>query len=342
MAKSALIGKIISRNWEWISGRYNSHILRNLDAIQRCRTASLGGHVYACNKCGGRHIRYNSCRNRHCPRCQHTQKERWIASRMSELIDCKYYHVVFTLPNELNELTMAYPRQLYSLLFKCAWKTLEQFGWNGKYVGGQIGATMVLHSWGSTMSYHPHLHCIVPGGGIDLKGKWKQAKGKGKFLFPVKALSKVFRGKYVEGLESFMESEGMELPLDFKSKLYKKDWVVYCKPPFGGPKVMVQYLARYTHSIAISHHRIKGYSSDNKLRISYKDYRHANQQKELHLSVQEFIRRFAMHILPHGFTRIRHYGLMSSRWKTKINPEKKKPKLEWQSLWKAKGLEVDS
>ena len=207
------------------------------------------------------------------------------------------------------------------MLFRCAWRTLDEFGWNQKYLGTQIGTTMVLHTWGSNLSYHPHVHCIVPGGGVTFNNKWKEAKGNGKFLFPVKALSKVFRGKFVNDLKRFLASSGMEYTSELNAQLYAKPWIVYAKRPFGGARGVIKYLARYTHKTAISNHRIIKYDNDS-VTFSYKDYRHNNQQKVMTLDAWEFVRRFVLHLLPKRFTRIRHYGILSSQWKKKLFEQK--------------------
>ena len=285
-------------------------------------------------------MRYNSCRNRHCPVCQNTQKEEWIAAREAQLLPTKYYHVVFTLPHALNELFLAYKAQMYAMLFRCAWCTLDEFGWNNKYLGAQIGTTIVLHTWGSNLSYHPHLHCIVPGGGVTFNGKWKEANGNGKFLFPVKALSLVFRAKFVKELKKFLVASGMEYISDLHAKLYAKPWVVYAKPPFGGAKGVIQYLARYTHKTAITNHRITTYDEDS-VTFRYTDYRHADQVNLMPLSAWEFVRRLTLHILPKRFFRIRHFGILSSHWKNKLFPEVPKQTMSWKQLWDQKGLLID-
>lgn len=335
------IASIITSQWPRLMASCNAYQLRHLDAIRKCRTAALGGHLYVCDQCGHRHHRYHSCRNRHCSQCQHSQKEAWIQARMDQLLPTQYFHVVFTLPHELNELCIAYPAPLFAMLFRCAWQTLDSFGWDHKHLGAQIGATMVLHTWGSNLSYHPHLHCIVPGGGVTIRNKWKHVKSKGKYLFPVKALSKVFRGKFIDEFKSFCSDQGLDNIEQLIQSLYKHDWVVYAKPPFGGANGVIKYLARYTHNIAISHHRIISHD-ERFVRFRYKDYRHANQNKVMTLDSFEFVRRFTMHLLPKGFTRIRHFGILSSQWKHRLFPDQiPKAKLDWKSLWEAKGLNVD-
>jgi hypothetical protein len=262
----------------------NTWQLRTLSAIKRCRTAALGGHIDACDSCGNISISYNSCRNRHCPKCQGEKQEEWIQAREAELLPVPYFHIVFTLPSELNLLAIM---------------------------------ISVLHTWGQNLSLHPHLHCIVPGGGVDAKGHWRKARSKGKFLFPVKAMSVVFRAKYLAELRSRLKEKAPQTLLNI---LYKKAWVVFAKRPFGNPKSVVEYLGRYTHKVAISNHRIKNVD-EKSVTFSYKDYKTGAQVKEMTLSHAEFVRRFAQHILPKGLVRIRHYGILSSTWKRARLPE---------------------
>jgi len=281
--------------------------LRTLRAIKQCRTAALGGHVDACDSCGNISISYNSCRNRHCPKCQGRNREDWIQAREAELLPVPYFHVVFTLPEAINPLALHAPRKMYDLLFEAVWETLRAFG---KNKGVQTGMIAVLHTWGQNLSLHPHLHCIVPGGGIDKDGNWRNIRADGKFLFSVKALSKVFRAKYCDKLKKL-------LPDAYKTisrELWKQSWVVYAKRPFGTPNTVVEYIGRYTHKIAISNHRIR--SVDKKtVTFDYKDYRQKGMKKKMKLSHEEFVRRFAMHILPKRFVKIRHFGFLSSTWK---------------------------
>lgn len=339
MANADSIARIINGQWGQITQKYNSYQIRTLNAIKRCRTSGLGGSLYHCKSCGHLHKRYHSCRNRHCPQCQNTQTQHWIEKQEEKLIHCNYYHVVFTFPHLLNEIFLTYPRSLYAQLMHSAWQTLNGFGWNHKFLGAQIGATMVLHTWGSNLSYHPHVHCIVPAGGITLKGKWKDAKGTNKFLFPVKALSKIFKSKMIEAIQHFMIEEGMELPSHLVNTLYKTPWVVYTKAPFGGAQGVIRYLARYTHKIAITNHRIINFDH-SKVIFSYTDYRHRNQRKVMKLSSSEFIRRFVLHILPKGFCRIRHFGILSACWKRKIFLKHTKAKALPFDLWLKKGLDL--
>lgn len=294
----------------------NSWQSRTLHAIRKCRTVALGGHIDKCDhsSCGVLHMSYNSCRNRHCPKCQGHLREQWITAREEELINVPYFHVVFTLPDHLNKLCMHEPAKVYGILFKAAWQVIKEFSGDPKFIGADTGMVSVLHTWGQNMSLHPHLHCIIPGGGLSKSGKWKASKNKGKYLFPVKAMSKVFRAKFVAGLR-----KELILPDDLGKKLFSKPWVVYCKSPFMGPQQVIEYLGRYTHKIAISNHRILSLNKDL-VNFSVKDYRHGGKKGICTLTEKEFIRRFAMHILPKGFVRIRHYGILSSTSKAKRLP----------------------
>jgi hypothetical protein len=286
--------------------------LRTLSAIRRCRTAALGGHVDACDACGTVHISYNSCRNRHCPKCQGHKREAWMQARRTELLPVPYFHVVFTLPDALDHLALSKPRDIYGMLFDTAWSTLRTFS---KAQGVRMGMIAILHTWGQNLSLHPHLHCIVPGGGIGAHGKWRNIRKDGKFLYPVKALSKVFRAKFCAALrEKGLGSKSLMDPL------FARPWVVYAKRPFGGPKQVIEYLGRYTHKIAISNHRLLCVENQG-VSFSYKDYRQGGQQKIMILPPVEFVRRFAQHILPKGFVRIRHYGILSSCWKPEKLPQ---------------------
>ena len=301
------VADILGRNHQILKDIVgNTWQLRTLNALAICRTSQMGGHIDKCpNKgCGHVQISYNSCRNRHCPKCQGHKREEWIHKRESELINAPYYHMVFTLPSEFNTYALYKPKLLYGLLFKVAWSVIVGFASNPKFMGGQTGMISILHTWGQNLSLHPHLHCIVPGGGLKNQ-KWKPARGKGKYLFPVKAVSQVFRARFMEAARKHLDIDrGMA------RELFSKNWVVYCKRPFFGAPQVVEYLGRYTHKIAISNHRIN--SIDNaSVRFTAKDYRHGGKSHFITLSDREFIRRFSMHILPKGFTRIRHYGILS-------------------------------
>jgi len=284
----------------------NAYVWRTLNAIRHCRTSVLGGHVDRCDACGHKRISYNSCRNRHCPKCQNTQREAWIESRKQDLLPVPYFHVVFTVPDKLNPLFIRFPVQLYNLLFQAVWQTIAQFSLTKLYA--ETGMVAVLHTWGQNLSLHPHLHCVIPGGGLDYKGQWKQvntsANGK-VFLFDVKNLSTVFRGKMMDGLKKIVQSDKKHV-----RELYKTSWVVYAKEPFAGPEQVIEYLGRYTHKVAISNHRLL-YIDLNGVTFRWRDYRD-NKEKIMTLNGVEFLRRFCQHILPKGFVRIRHFGLLSS------------------------------
>src|SRR5690606_36288153 len=265
-----------------------------------------GGHVDGCDKCGHIQISYNSCRNRHCPKCQGHKTIQWIEARETELLPVSYFHVVFTLPDVLNGLAMHQPKIIYDALFKAAWQTIEVF--TGK--GNKAGMISILHTWGQNLSLHPHIHCIIPGGFVNQYGKWKSGKSKGKFLFPVKAMSCVYRAKYV----ALLRAADIEIDQATFDALFEQQWVVYAKRPFVSSSSVVEYLCRYTHKIAISNHRILAID-DHTVTISYKDCRSGGHTKTMTLTHKEFIRRFALHVLPKRFVRIRHYGFLSSTWK---------------------------
>lgn len=290
----------------------NTHQFRHLSAIKKCRTAELGGHVDACDECGAIHISYNSCRNRHCPKCQGHKREEWMQARINELLPVPYFHVVFTLPDTLNPLAMQRPKSVYGLLFASAWETLQTFFAKQGVKGGMI---TILHTWGQNLMLHPHLHCIVPGGGVDKNGRWKNIRSDGKYLFLVKGLSKMFRAKYV----SKLRKESIAT-YSFTQTLFQKEWVVYAKRPFGNTHGVIEYLGRYTHKVAISNHRIQSVD-DEKVTFEYKDYRKSGKKGTMTLTNKEFARRFALHILPSGFVRIRHYGILSGTWKKERLPK---------------------
>jgi len=324
----------------------SNQVLRTLNALQICRTAELGGHVLVCKECGSIENRYNSCRNRHCPKCQQVAKERWIIDRESELLDVPYFHIVFTLPHELNTLAKKHPKQVYDALFRASWQTISTFAKDHKHIGGKTGMTAVLHTWGQQLSLHPHLHCIVPGGGLNQQGKWlfpkkyaHKSKRNIKYLFPKKALSKVFRAKFMAELR-----KKCEIDQKIAKVVMSKEWVVYAKRPFLGPKQVIEYLGRYTHKIAISNHRLVNVES-GKVTFRYKDYKTKEHSKTMTLDAVEFIRRFSLHILPSGFMKMRHYGILASRNKAvDLNKAKEffglekwvKQKISWQTIAKEK------
>jgi len=303
------IATILNKNQDYlINSHFNSWQLRTLFAVGKCRTAALGGRIDACShsECGALHLSYNSCRNRHCPKYQGHKTEAWICKREEELLPVAYYHVVFTLPSELNRLVLHAPKLIYNTLFKTAWATIKGFGENPTFLGAKTGMISILHTWGQNLSLHPHLHCIVPGGGVNKQGHWKWVKKKEKYLYPVKQMSRVFRAKFI----SELRKNGIKEPLLF-DKLFTKEWVVYAKRPFKKSHHVVEYLGRYTHKIAISNHRIKGITKQAVI-FSSKNYKKGGKTELLRLHPKEFIRRFSLHILPKGFVRIRHYGFLSS------------------------------
>ncbi len=297
-----------------------------LGRLSQCRTAALGFHLYRCSDedCGHVNYQYHSCRDRHCPQCGALKKEAWIEARRRELLPVRYYHVVFTLPQELNPLILGHQRLLYRLLFTASSQTLLLFSKDEKYLGAQPGIISVLHTWGQQLSFHPHIHSIISGGGITGAGNWKEASRKGgRFLIPVKAMSVVYRAKFLQGLKGLI-AKGLVIPPPgtdtavLLDTLYAKAWVVYAKAPFGGPQQVIEYLGRYTHKVAISNHRITAtHEEEDTVSFQYKDYRHGGKQKQMTLGATEFIRRFSQHILPKSFTKIRMYGYLSNRGRTR-------------------------
>lgn len=324
--------------------------LRVLNAIEHCRTSYLGGHIDRCDSCNHERISYNSCRNRHCPKCQGTNRERWIMARQNDLLPSSYFHVVFTLPEELNAYCLRFPKELYNILFSASKETIMQFGNNPKHLGAQMGIISVLHTWGQNLSLHPHVHMIIPGGGITKAGNWKHVKSDGNYLFPVGAMSKTYRGKLMEKLNVFLQELNQPMGIRFKKNLYDKNWIVYAKQPFGGPKQVVEYLGRYSHKIAISNHRIKKVENGS-ITFSYKDYAHGSVQKLMPLKAEDFLQRFCMHILPPKFMKIRHYGILASRTKPRLKMQQmkmgvlivKKEKQDWKEITKIRlGFDVEA
>jgi hypothetical protein len=296
---------------------------RVLGAIASCRTAALGGHRAQCDQCAAVTISYCSCRNRHCPKCQTLAKQRWLERQCADLLDIDYWHLVFTLPHALNALARGNPRVIYRLLFQAASQTLLEFGRNPRWLGGEIGITLVLHTWGQRLDQHIHVHCVVTGGALSEDGeRWIPAKPG--FLFPVRALSVVFRGKFLDALaQAYQRGElhfaGSTKPLPdpaafrgFLDTLKGRDWVVYAKPPFAGAEQVLAYLGRYTHRVAIANHRLVSFE-DGEVRFRWRDYAHGNKTKIMALGAEEFLRRFLLHTLPAGFVKIRHYGLLGNR-----------------------------
>jgi hypothetical protein len=299
---------------------------RALRAIATCRTAVLGGHRAVCTTCGAERITYNSCRNRHCPKCQRMATERWLAARRREVLPIPYFHVVFTLPHALNPLAQSHPRLLYRLLFQSAASTLLRFGRDPRHLGGELGVTAVLHTWGQTLTQHVHVHCVVTGGGLARDGtRWIPARPG--FLFPVRALAKVFRGRYLASLQRAFDRGELHVtgglaalaePAGFTAwlaALRRQAWVVYCKPPFAGPEPVLAYLGRYTHRIAISNDRLVAVEAE-RVRFRWRDYADGDRVKLMELDVAEFLRRFLLHVVPDGFVRLRHFGLLANRRRT--------------------------
>lgn len=316
------------------------HTLKCLDAIEKCRTEYMGGHIEACSSCGQVRTAYNSCRNRHCPQCGAIDKEKWIIAREADLLPVKYFHVVFTVPDKLNELFLHHKVLMYNLLFTTVWDVMKDFGGNQKWAGGQAGMTAILHTWGQNLRYHPHLHLIVPGGTLLPNGKWKHARSRGKYLFPVTALSDVFRSRFVAALRQY-HKQGL-LSKAVPQGLFDKPWVVYAKRPFGGPQQVINYLGRYTHRTAISNERVLNVDDKN-VTFSWKDYSQDYKKQATTLAGEKFLWLFCQHISPHGFTRIRHYGFLSSaakrkalakiRTSIKVKPPPTTPKdKSWQQI----------
>lgn len=296
------------------SHKLPNYKLRTLDALQKCRTEYMGGHIEVCEDCGEVRTAYNSCRNRHCPKCGAIDKEKWIISREADLLPVRYFHVVFTVPDTLNPLFLNNQQQMYNLLFRTSWDVLSDFGKTKKWAGGKLGATAILHTWGQNLHYHPHLHFIVPAGVLLENGKWKYSRNRGKYLFSVKQLSVVYRARFVEQLRLLKAENKIEGVIP--NTLFDKDWVVYAKQSFGGPKQVISYLGRYTHRTAISNDRILEVS-DTEVTFSWKDYSDHYARKTTTLKGKDFLGLFIRHILPFGFTRIRHYGFLSSASKKK-------------------------
>jgi hypothetical protein len=310
----------IERNRYWLRWKHVKVLL----AIARCRTAALGGHLDECTRCGHRAtISFNSCRNRHCPKCQIAARERWIAARRRELLSTRYLHVVFTLPRRLAPLVPQNKKVLYDLLFRTSAETLQEVARNPKHLGAEIGFFSVLHTWSQKLSLHPHVHCVVPAGGLSLDHtRW--VRSRDNYFLPKAVLREVFRGKFVDALQQAFADGQLRFTEDLRllaqpkifaawlRPLFRQDWVVYLKRPFGGPEYVLHYLGRYTHRVAISNHRLVSFA-DDQVTFRWRDSAHHNEHKLLTLSLDEFLRRFLLHILPQGFVRIRHFGFLANR-----------------------------
>ena len=314
--------RFVEQNRSWLSYQQ----LKVLRALERCRTAALGGHIDHCSRCGHRAISYNSCRNRHCPKCQAQARQRWLAAREKEVLGVPYFHVVFTLPHELNPLCDRNAKLIYDLLFRASAETMLEIAADPKHLGAQIGFLSILHTWGQNLSLHPHVHCVVPAGGFSPdRQRWIHPRYA--FFLPVKVLGKVFRGKFLEGLRRAYRRKKLDLGgatthlahaprfQAFVHQLFGLDWVVYAKPAFGGPAAVLRYLGRYTHRVAISNHRLTAFDGE-RVTFRWKDYAHGNKKRLMTLSATEFLRRYVQHILPRGFVRIRQYGYLASHCRT--------------------------
>lgn len=301
----------------------NNFQLTVLNALQQCRTAELGGHKDKCDNCGTEHYSYNSCGNRHCPKCQLARQMLWAEDRMRDSLNVKHFHIVFTVPDELNPVCLADSLFFYESLFSCVKETLCAFGYS--HYGVETGAICVLHTWGQNLSLHPHIHCIVPAMGITPRGEIKPIGNEGKYLYPVRQLSVAFRGKLLERLKRNLKKKN-RLP-EFQPIInlcYAKPWVIHSQPSLGNARQVVNYLGQYTHRVAISNTRIKNIDH-NGVTFSYKDYRDKANQKLMTLTGVEFLRRFALHILPRGFVKIRYFGILTSAYRQQVESLKTKP-----------------
>lgn len=316
----------IERNWAHLAWPQ----LKVLRAIRDCRTAALGGHLDRCSRCGHQAISYNSCRNRHCPKCQTNAREQWLAKRAEDLLTVPYFHVVFTLPHDLSALALQNKKTLYDLLFRASAETLIEIAADPKHLGAQIGFLSVLHTWGQNLQHHPHIHCVVPAGGIAPdRSHWVHPSTR--FFLPIRVLSKVFRGKFVAGLKRLFRRRKLSFHSSLKSladskmfrgflrQLFRREWVVYAKRPFGGPEHVLHYLARYTHRVAISNHRLIAFQ-DGQVTFQWKDYAQGNKRRIMTVSADEFLRRFLLHVLPRAFVRIRHFGFLTNRNRAVLVP----------------------
>ena len=307
--------------WNPVLSREQRKALRD---IRDCRSAALGGRVQECDRCGHRVILYNSCRNRHCPKCQATARARWLAQRETELLPVPYFHVVFTLPSQIGRLALQNPKQIYGILFRTAAATLLETARDPRLLGAHIGFLAVLHTWGQNLHLHPHVHCVVPGGGISLDGaRWIRCR-KSSFFLPVRVLSQRFRKSFLRALKRAFRNRALRFHGELKSlsepaaftalcdQAAAIDWVVHVKPPFGGPRRVLKYLARYTHRVAISNHRLRAFEN-GRVSFEWKDYAHRARLKLMTLDAVEFLRRFLLHVLPTGLVRVRQFGFLANR-----------------------------
>lgn len=301
--------------------QFNSCSQSVLSKLSKCHTVKLGVHVYRCNACHHQHYQYHSCGNRHCPNCGGLKREQWLQDRMSELLPTTYFHIVFTLPQQLRSLVMGNRKMLFNLLFESSTYTLRKLGQDERYLGGTPGIISILHTNGQDLSFHPHIHCIVSGGGLTQGGKWINEKRKnGNFLLPRRTMEKIFKGYFLDKLQVLFQRGKIRIKdenefLKIVQEVQFIKWNVYAKAPFAGPRQIMEYLGRYTHKVAITSHRILEIT-DTTITFKYKDYKDGNKQKEMTLSHEEFLRRFEQHILPKGFVKIRHSGFLSHQNKT--------------------------
>jgi hypothetical protein len=319
-------GSFLEHRLKWFTWLH----LKVLNAILRCRTAALGGHVDACSGCGHQAVSFNSCRNRHCPRCQANARDRWLEAREKDLLPTRYVHVVFTLPGQLSPLALQNKREIYSLLFQASAETLLQIAGDPKRFGAEIGFFSVLHTWNQKLQHHPHVHCVVPAGGLAPDhSRWIDSQQR--FFLPVEVLGEVFRGKFVDGLEQLhaehkLAFHGTLSALQNRKAfaawlrpLFRTKWVVYAKRPFGGAQHALRYLGQYTHRVAISNHRLVALA-DGAVTFRWRDSAHSNKKRLMSLPVDEFLRRFLLHVLPPGFVRIRHFGFQAHRCRGGLLP----------------------
>jgi Putative transposase/Transposase zinc-binding domain len=328
------VADVILRGGSRFLDRYRKSLtwpqVKVLNAITRCRTAALGGHRDQCDRCGCQTISYNSCRNRHCPKCQTNARYKWLRSRQQELLPVTYYHVVFSVPHRLVSLIWQNKRALFDLLFEASAATLLEVAADPKRLGAHVGFLSVLHTWGQTLQAHPHLHCVVPGGGLS-RDHERWIHSQQSFFLPVRVLSRVFRGKFIAGLKQLFHKRQLQFfgscaPLSqakefntFLRTLFREDWVVYAKPPFGGPEHVLHYLARYTHRVAISNHRLLNVT-DHEVTFRWKDYAHHRKSRAMTLTHEAFLGRFFQHVLPTGFPRIRYFGFFANRSRRLLLP----------------------
>lgn len=326
MSTGLEVADVLHRHGEAYRRAHAAHLgrveRRVMSAIELCRTAALGGHTEACTDCGLVRCAYNSCRNRHCPKCQGAARAEWLTARQADLLPVEYFHVVFTLPPPAAEIAFQNKQVVYGLLFRAAAETLRTIAADPKHLGAEIGLVAVLHTWGQALLHHPHLHCVVPGGGLSLDGlRWVACKPG--FFLPVHVLSRLFRRLFLEGLQAAFQARELKFfgelaaladAVAFRrrlAELRKVNWITYAKPPFGGPAQVLAYLGRYTHRVAISNARLVSVT-DHEVAFRWKDYRHSGRPRIMTLDADEFIRRFLLHTLPDGFHRIRHYGYLAN------------------------------